>query len=143
MWGREKGPQHMDILAHDDMSQRGGEDEELPESRPVGRAMLDWKALKEATQCLKSVAHPVRLRMLELLSEGEYTVGELAEFCEVEPSAASDHLGRLRDRGLLTQDRRGKQVFYQIAAPAVDGIVHCMRSNFGPDADRSSRRCGN
>lgn len=133
----------MDILTHDDMSQQGGEGEALAGGRPVGKAMLDWEALKEATQCLKSVAHPVRLRMLELLSEGEYTVGELAEFCEVEPASASDHLGRLRDRGLLIQDRRGKQVYYQIAAAAVSGIVHCMRSNFGPDADRSSRRCGN
>ena len=133
----------MDILAHDDMSQQGDSEKALSGGHSRGRSMLDWEALKEATQCLKSVAHPVRLRMLELLSEGEYTVGELADFCEVEPSSASDHLGRLRDRGLLIQDRRGKQVYYQIAAPAVDGIVHCMRSNFGPDADRSQRRCGN
>ena len=133
----------MDILAHDDMSQEGDLDGALSDGHSGGRTMLDWGALKEATKCLKSVAHPVRLRMLELLSEGEYTVGELADLCEVEPSSASDHLGRLRDRGLLTQDRQGKQVYYQIAAPAVDGIVHCMRSNFGPDADRSQRRCGN
>ena len=105
--------------------------------------MLDWKALTEATKCLKSVAHPVRLRMLELLTEGEYSVGQLADLCEVEPAAASDHLGRLRDRGLLSQDRRGKEVYYQIAAPAVHGIVHCMRSNFGPSADRSAPRCAN
>jgi DNA-binding transcriptional ArsR family regulator len=133
----------MDILTHDDMSQAGDLDGALSDGHSGGRTMLDWAALKEATKCLKSVAHPVRLRMLELLSEGEYTVGELADLCEVEPSSASDHLGRLRDRGLLTQDRQGKQVYYQIAAPAVDGIVHCMRSNFGPDADRSQRRCGN
>lgn len=133
----------MDILAHDDKSQQNDETDLLRKVRPGEKGMLDWNALKEATQCLKSVAHPVRLRMLELLSGGEYTVGELAELCEVEPASASDHLGRLRDRGLLTQDRRGKQVYYQIVAPAVEGIVHCMRTNFGPDADRSGRRCGN
>ena len=105
--------------------------------------MLDWEALREATKCLKSVAHPVRLRMLELLTDGEYSVGQLADLCEVEPATASDHLGRLRDRGLLTQDRRGKEVYYQISAPAVHGIVHCMRSNFGPAADRSAPRCAN
>jgi len=105
--------------------------------------MLDWEALEKATKCLKSVAHPVRLRMLELLAHGEYTVGELADLCEVEPATASDHLGRLRDRGILSQDRRGKHVFYQISAPAVGGILHCMHSNFGPDADQPGRPCGN
>lgn len=133
----------MDILTHDDMSPDQSDSEQGGASAPHGPSLLDWPALQEATMCLKSVAHPVRLRMLELLSEGEYTVGELAELCEVEPAAASDHLGRLRDRGLLLQDRRGKQVFYQILAPAVEGIVHCMRTNFGPDADRADRRCGN
>ena len=133
----------MDILTHDDMSPRGdGPDHEVGGGSGKG-FMLDWEALWEATKCLKSVAHPVRLRMLELLTDGEYTVGELADLCEVEPAAASDHLGRLRDRGILSQDRRGKHVYYQISAPAVDGIVHCMRSIFGPEADRPSRRCGN
>lgn len=96
--------------------------------------LLGWDALKEATKCLKSVAHPVRLRILELLMEGEYTVGELADLCEVEQATASDHLGRLRDRGILTQDRRGRRVFYRVAAPAVGGIVDCMRRNFGPSS---------
>ena len=134
---------NMDILTHDDMSFSGDEVDPLTEHPAEKGAMLDWDALEAATKCLKSVAHPVRLRMLELLTEGEYTVGELADLCEVEPASASDHLGRLRDRGLLTQDRQGKQVYYRIAAPAVDGIVHCMRSNFGPEADQSSQRCGN
>lgn len=96
-----------------------------------GPRLLEWEALEAATHCLKSVAHPVRLRMLELLLEGEYTVGELAELCEVGQSAASDHLGRLRDRGILTQDRQGRQVYYRVAAPAIGGIVSCMRKNFG------------
>ena len=133
----------MDILTHDDMSPQGDAVGRVTETPPGRKPMLDWDALREATKCLKSVAHPVRLRMLELLSDGEYTVGELADLCEVEPATASDHLGRLRDRGLLFQDRRGKQVFYQISAPAVGGILHCMRSNFGPDAEDPGRPCGN
>jgi DNA-binding transcriptional ArsR family regulator len=125
-------------MSHRD--ENGGQDLEV---RKGWDSMLDWEALREATKCLKSVAHPVRLRMLELLTDGEYSVGQLADLCEVEPATASDHLGRLRDRGLLTQDRRGKEVYYQISAPAVHGIVHCMRSNFGPAADRSAPRCAN
>ena len=110
--------------------------------RPDPGTILDWDALDQATKCLKSVAHPVRLRILDLLSDGEYTVGELADLCEVEQATASDHLGKLRDRGILTQERRGRQVFYEIAAPAIGGIVNCMRSNFGPDSEGSHARCG-
>lgn len=106
-------------------------------------SILGWEALDHATKCLKSVAHPVRLRILELLTEGEYTVGELADLCEVEQSTASDHLGKLRDRGILSQDRRGRQVYYQISAPAIGGIVTCMRTNFGPGAPEDESRCGN
>ncbi|MGD2120816.1 MAG: metalloregulator ArsR/SmtB family transcription factor [Gemmatimonadota bacterium] len=95
------------------------------------KALLDWDALEAATMCLKSVAHPVRLRMLELLLEGEYTVGELADLCGVGQSTASDHLGKLRDRGILEQERQGRRVFYRVAAPAIGGIVSCMRKNFG------------
>jgi DNA-binding transcriptional ArsR family regulator len=123
----------MDILTHDDMSKR------LETREPNGGVAVDeekdgllgWEALEAATKCLKSVAHPVRLRILELLLDGEYTVGELADLCEVEQATASDHLGRLRDRGILSQDRRGRRVYYRVAAPAIGGIVTCMRRNFG------------
>lgn len=110
------------------------EKKDVTEDSRTGRRLLDWEALDEATKCLKSVAHPVRLRMLELLLEGEYTVGELADLCQVEPATASDHLGRLRDRGILSQDREGRHVYYRITAPAVGGIVSCMRNNFGPSS---------
>ncbi len=133
---------HMDISIYDEMSDRrggcGGEGEETG-ARPD---LLDWDALTAATACLKTVAHPVRLRILELLAKGEYTVGELAELCEVEQASASEHLGKLRDRRLLTQDRRGRHVYYQIAAPAVGGILACMRKNFGPESSDATDGCG-
>lgn len=132
---------HMDLSRYDEMSNsREGPEGEL-EVGPRG-ALLDWDALAAATACLKTVAHPVRLRILELLMEGEYTVGELAELCEVEQASASEHLGKLRDRRLLTQDRRGRQVYYQVAAPAVGGIVACMRKNFGPESSDGTEGCG-
>ena len=106
---------------------------EIPGNGNGRKAILGWNALEEATQCLKSVAHPVRLRMLELLLEGEYSVGELAELCEVDQPTASGHLRQLRDRGILQDERQGRNVFYRVAAAtAIEGIVTCMRNNFGP-----------
>jgi DNA-binding transcriptional ArsR family regulator len=134
----------MDFLTYADMSYK--KKGESPMERGNGgagsaaRTLLGWEALDEASQCLKSVAHPVRLRVLELLLEGEYSVGELAELCEVDQPAISGHLGQLRDRGILTQERQGRNVYYRVAAAtAIEGIVTCMRKNFGPS--RSGTGC--
>ena len=75
--------------------------------------MLGWEALEEATKCLKSVAHPVRLRMLELLTDGEFSVGELGGSLRrrtglrLRPSGAAQgprppHTGPPREAGLLS-----------------------------------------
>jgi DNA-binding transcriptional ArsR family regulator len=133
----------MDISTYDKVSQDSGETSGASKEAVPGSPLLDWAALEEATKCLKSVAHPIRLRILDLLTDGEYTVGELAELCEVEQATASDHLGRLRDRGILSQDRRGRHVYYRISAHSINGIVTCMRSNFGPRDGEPARRCGN
>ena len=127
--------QNMDNSTYDDMSydQDQGGNEGRDGSPESPRPLLGWEALQGATRCLKSVAHPVRLRILELLLNGDYTVGELAEHCEVDQPAASGHLRTLRDRGILNQRRDGRHVFYSVAAPdAIQGIVSCMRNNFGP-----------
>jgi len=140
----------MDKLTYDHLSERsspgGGEAPQGDDGPPGGEApqggdhpdgkslLLGWGALEQAAQCLRSVAHPVRLRILELLVDGEYSVGELAELCEVDQPTASGHLGQLRSRGILQQDRRGRHVYYRVATPAMEGIVSCMRKNFGPSS---------
>jgi len=93
--------------------------------------MLDMEALERASECLRSVAHPVRLRLLQLLLEREYTVGELAEMCGVASHVASEHLGLMRDRGLLGNERRGRKVYYRVIAPALQGILRCVKRHFG------------
>ena len=62
-------------------------------TRPAG----DPAAFIQAAECLKTLAHPVRLRIVQLLLHGRYTVGELAEDCGVPDNVASEHL-RLMQR---------------------------------------------
>ena len=50
------------------------------------------EAFADAAECLRTLAHPVRLRMVQLLLHGRYTVGELAEDCDVPNNVASEHL---------------------------------------------------
>jgi ArsR family transcriptional regulator, zinc-responsive transcriptional repressor len=90
----------------------------------------NWPALGEAAECLKILAHPVRLRMVQLLLDGRYTVGELAEDCEVPNNVASEHLRLMQRCGFFTSQREGRKVFYQIAEPHLANIMSCIESRF-------------
>ena len=49
----------------------------------------EMTALEGAADCLRTLAHPVRLRMLQMLLKERYRVGELAEACAIAPHVAS------------------------------------------------------
>ena len=101
--------------------------------------LTDLDALAHAAECLKTLAHPIRLRIVQLLLHGEYTVGELAEACEVQSNAVSEHLGLMRDRGLLVRERCGRRMYYRVAMPGIEGISECVRHNFGDALDQRSQ----
>ena len=91
--------------------------------------MLSYEVLEKASSCLKVIAHPVRLRMIELLLENEYTVGDLAELCEVKQNVASEHLRLMQNCGLMCSERRGRKVFYQVAQVHLSLILDCIRNH--------------
>ncbi len=93
--------------------------------------ITDYESLTQASECLKTMAHPVRLRMIEVLLDHRLTVGEIAELCQIRPNVASEHLTKMRDRGLLDMDKEGRQVFYTIAEPGLRSIMQCIRARFG------------
>jgi ArsR family transcriptional regulator len=60
------------------------------------------------------LGHPVRVRILELLREGERSVGELQADLELDSSGTSQHLGALRKQGLVERRRVGTSVLYRV-----------------------------
>ena len=60
----------------------------------------------------RTLGHPVRVRILELLRSGELTVGELQQQLELDSSGTSQHLGALRKQGVLESRREGTSVHY-------------------------------
>ena len=92
--------------------------------------LVSMEGLAHAAECLKTLAHPHRLRMVQMLLRGEHTVGELAAACDIPSHMASEHLGKMKDRGLLKPERRGRQIFYQIAEPHLANIMGCVEARF-------------
>ncbi len=94
--------------------------------KPAG----DVQAFAEAAECLKTLAHPVRLRMVQLLLHGRYTVGELAEDCGVPDNVASEHLRLMQRCGFFTSEREGRWVFYRVAEPHLEDLMSCVEGRF-------------
>jgi DNA-binding transcriptional ArsR family regulator len=93
--------------------------------------LTDLAALGEAAECLRTLAHPHRLRMVQMLLQGQYTVGELAEACELPSAMASEHLRLMQRCGFLSSARQGRKVFYRVAEPHLKNILKCVERRFG------------
>ncbi len=91
--------------------------------------LLSVEVLDQASECLKVLAHPVRLRMVEILMQGKFAVHEIARMCELSPNQACDHLRLLKGHKLLDSKRDGRTVYYTIASPQLIGIIECIRKN--------------
>lgn len=96
------------------------------------RRLTDLTALAQAAECLKTLAHPHRLRMVQMLLAGRYTVGELAEACGIPSPMASEHLRLMQRCGLLTSERAGRSVYYLVAEPHLIHILTCIENRFDP-----------
>ena len=94
------------------------------------RTLTPIHALEQAAECLKTLAHPHRLRMIQMLLQDRYTVGELAEACKIPSHMASEHLRLMQRCGFLASEKSGRKVFYRIAEPHLKDILRCVESRF-------------
>jgi ArsR family transcriptional regulator, zinc-responsive transcriptional repressor len=92
-------------------------------------------ALTRAAECLKTLAHPHRLRMVQMLLQGRYTVGELAKACAIPSHMASEHLRLMQRCGLLSAEKDGRKAYYQIVEPHLANIMACVEARFGGEAN--------
>lgn len=92
---------------------------------------FDAAKMEGVAKLLKTIAHPVKLEILEVLESEEpldvsTICARIGASCEI--SMMSHHLAKLKDNGVLVSEKRGKQVFYSIADRQVLKIFDCMES---------------
>lgn len=73
------------------------------------------------------LGHPVRVRTLELLRDGERTVGDLQAALGLDSSNTSQHLGLLRKHGVLESRREGTSVYYRVKDPRTFQLLEVAR----------------
>lgn len=97
----------------------------MKRSRRVG---ISAAAILEAAEVLKCIGHPTRLEILEFLDErGEQTVGAIQEAIGLDQPTTSQHLGLMRDKGILASRRDGVNVYYQVQDEKVTRVLDCIR----------------
>ena len=84
----------------------------------------------EASAFLKKVSNPDRLMVCCALVDGEHSVRELEDLLGIRQPGLSQQLAELREAGLIAGRKEGKQVFYRLADPRVEGLVATMYALF-------------
>ena len=82
-------------------------------------------------QVLRLLAHPDRLRIIEILEGGAVPVHGVVDALGLPQAATSQHLNQMKRVGLVGAERRGKEVWYTIADPRSLSILNCIRGKGG------------
>ena len=90
-----------------------------------GAAQPPIYALK--AEFFRVLGHPVRIRLLQLLREGDRTVGALQAALALDSSGVSQHLAALRKQGLVTSRREGTSVYYRVKDPRVLDLLELAK----------------
>ncbi|MFN8637807.1 MAG: metalloregulator ArsR/SmtB family transcription factor [Chloroflexota bacterium] len=81
-------------------------------------------------ELFKALAHPVRIRILELLRSGERTVSDLQSLLDLESSTVSQQLALMRARDLVVGRKQGTSVYYRVVDPLIYDLLDVARQIF-------------
>jgi len=96
--------------------------------------------LEKMAGSLRVLAHPDRLKIIEVLEKGnEVTVGEIEIALKRPQSVISQHLGLMKRAGLLESERSGKNVCYHISDDRPLMILNCIRNKITQMKEAASK----
>jgi ArsR family transcriptional regulator len=83
-------------------------------------------SVQRKSEIFKALGHPTRLRIVEKLADGEQCVCVLLEMFDIDMSTLSRHLSVLKNAGIVSDERRGKNIFYSLEFPCIVRLFECM-----------------
>jgi DNA-binding transcriptional ArsR family regulator len=78
---------------------------------------MDEGQVVEIAQMFNGLADETRVKIVKLLSKGEFTVDELVELLDVPQSTTSHHLRVLKEANLIQGEKRGRNIYYSLVNP--------------------------
>jgi ArsR family transcriptional regulator len=89
--------------------------------------LIQSQDLEKAAFILKSIAHPSRLAIIDILSKQEWAaVSDLSYKLELEQSLTSHHLNMMKTKGVLESKREGKSIKYKLKLQEVVQVLSCI-----------------
>jgi len=89
-------------------------------------AKMNKNTAVKVAEVLKAVAHPVRLRIIELLKHDEKCVGDIVKGIGGKQSITSQQLNMMKDKGILSCKREGTKSYYKIQNMNVIKLLNCI-----------------
>ena len=86
--------------------------------------------INRASRSLKAMSHPLRLKILCTLADGEVSVQDIVERVGTSQSNISQHLAILRDKGILASRKEANRVFYRVGDSRTLQLIGMMREVF-------------
>ena len=81
---------------------------------------------RRAANVFKALGNASRVRIVNALADGEHSVSELTDLVKLDISTVSNHLAVLRNVKIVTDERRGTQVFYTLRQPCLMNMFCCL-----------------
>jgi len=97
---------------------------------------LPPEALDQVASYFQALSEPTRLRILNLLRDGERSAGELAQLCGYTGANISRHMALLTARGLVARESRGTSVYFRIADQSVYDLCDLVCGNIARQFER-------
>ena len=88
-------------------------------------------------ETFKALSDPTRREILHLLRDGAKTAGEIGSHFDMTGATVSHHLSVLREAGLISDDRRGKYIYYELNLSVLDEITGWIAGLKGDRSDEA------
>lgn len=93
------------------------------------KTLIDVEKLEKVAFILKTIAHPLRIGIIDLLTDNErMSVNDICQKLDSEQSLTSHHLSNMKLKGILRSEREGKNIYYSLKMKEVTEVIHCMQN---------------
>ena len=87
------------------------------------------RTTEQVASVFKTLAHPARLKIADMLGSGEKSVNEIVKEVGGKQSITSRQLNMMKDKGVLSCRREGARVYYKTENPNVTRLLRCVCNN--------------
>jgi ArsR family transcriptional regulator len=88
--------------------------------------LISFEEAEIRSKIIKSLAHPVRLMMVEMLKTGEHPFSEIFDAFKLDKSTVSKHLLVLKESGIISSRKNGTDMIYRLDVPCITDFFGCV-----------------